>query len=177
MTTTRFTISFVLLSVLIISSLSLAQEGTYVWNEITSPALEGNLIGDPATRPFVVYLPPGYETSTKRYPVFYYLHGYTQRVEEPLGMRTQLDRMIANGETGEMIGVAVDASNRFRGSWYLSSATIGDYETYITRDIVEYVDTHYRTMPERESRGITGYSMGGGGAMHLGLTFPDVFQL
>ena len=170
----RFEAGLALLFVLIAPSLSLAQEGTIVWDEITSPALEGNLIGDPATRPFMVYLPPGYETSEKRYPVFYYLHGYTEGAGSG-GMKLVLDRMIASGEMEEMIGVAVDGSNRFLGSQYQSSATIGDYETYIARDLVAYVDTHYRTMPDRVSRGITGYSMGGGGAIHLGLTFPDVF--
>ena len=55
---------------------SMAQaEGTLEWGEITSPALEGNLLGDTATRPVAVYLPPSYETSEKRYPVIFGIHG------------------------------------------------------------------------------------------------------
>lgn len=56
-------------------TISQISKGTLKWGEITSPALEGNLLGDPARRSFAVYLPPSYETSQKRYPAFYMLHG------------------------------------------------------------------------------------------------------
>jgi len=83
-------------------------------------------------------------------------------------MKPKLDGMIRNGEIGEMIAVFIDGGN----SWY-----VGEYEPYIARDLVQYVDGHYRTIPHRSSRGITGYSMGGIGAMHLALKFPEVFAV
>ncbi|MBI2501700.1 MAG: T9SS type A sorting domain-containing protein [Candidatus Latescibacteria bacterium] len=58
---------------------------------------------------------------------------------------------------------------------YLSSKVIGDYETYIAKDLVAYIDSHYRTFAHRYARGITGFSMGGYGAMHLALKYPEVF--
>jgi S-formylglutathione hydrolase FrmB len=76
-----------------------------------------------------------------------------------------------------MIVVFVDGSNRLGGAWYLSSPTVGDYETYITKELVSEVDSKYRTLPSRDSRGITGCSMGGDGAAHLALTYPDVFSV
>lgn len=164
-----------LLLVLIMQSVAISQEGTLEKGEITSPALEGNLLGDPATRSFYVYLPPSYETSEKRYPAFYMLHGTWETAESHTGMRHTIDRMIRNGEIGEMIAVFVDANNRLHASYYFNSVTLGDYETYITKDLVNYVDGHYRTIPHRSSRGITGFSMGGYGAMHLALKFPDIF--
>jgi S-formylglutathione hydrolase FrmB len=76
-----------------------------------------------------------------------------------------------------MILVLPDGNNKFQGSNYLSSPTIGDYETYIARELVAQVDAKYRTIAQRDSRGITGCSMGGDGAMHLALTFPDVYSV
>jgi S-formylglutathione hydrolase FrmB len=83
--------------------------------------------------------------------------------------------MIESGEAEEMIIVLVDGSNRFGGSWYLSSPTIGDYESYIASELVDHIDANYRTIPDRDSRGITGCSMGGDGSIHLALKYPDVF--
>jgi predicted esterase len=83
--------------------------------------------------------------------------------------------MIRKGRIKEMIVVFVDGNNKFRGSRYKSSITIGDYETYITSDLVNHIDANYRTIAHRNSRGITGYSMGGVGAMHLALKYPEAF--
>ena len=166
-----------LLFVLILPSLLLAQDekGTIERVEITSPALESNLIGDSATRPLWVYLPPNYETSDKRYPVFYRLDAYGQ--DGRLLSTNVIDRLIQDGEIGEMVGVYLGGSNRFAGSFYINSSTNGDWGTYIVRDVVEYIDTHYRTISHRDSRGIDGFSMGGFGSMHLALKYPDVFSV
>src|SRR5581483_4055375 len=61
------------------------------------------------------------------------------------------------------------------GSMYSSSVTTGDFETYIARDVVTYIDAHYRTIPERTSRGLVGHSMGGYGATRIGMKHADVF--
>jgi len=90
-------------------------------------------------------------------------------------MRPTIDSMTQEGKIKEMIVVFVDGNNKFRGCHYQSSITIGDYETYITADLVEHIDANYRTIAHRNSRGITGYSMGGRGAIHLALKFPETF--
>jgi enterochelin esterase-like enzyme len=92
-----------------------------------------------------------------------------------LDFQEKMDAMIQNGDVPEMIVVMPDASNVFKGSFYMNSPTIGDYATYITSNLVDWVDTHYRTIPQQEARGITGCSMGGLGAVRLGLQFPQVF--
>ena len=76
-----------------------------------------------------------------------------------------------------MIFVSPDASNALGASLFRSSVTIGDYETYITQELVDYVDSHYRTLANRENRGIAGCSNGGDGAMHLALKYPDVYSV
>jgi S-formylglutathione hydrolase FrmB len=155
---------------------------------ITSSALMNNLYGDPATRSVRVYLPPSYDTSSRRYPVVYALHGYlndetqlayggTSDYGTAKSLQAALDKMIWERSIGEMIVVFPNATNKLFGSFYLSSPVIGDYETYIVKDLVELIDTRYRTLPTRESRAVTGFSMGGWGTMHLALKFPDVFSV
>ena len=146
--------------------------------EITSQALAGNLLGDPATRNFYVLLPPSYNTSDKLYPVVYVLHWYTGQYRSMVGsVKDPYETALREGDVQEMIFVFPDAYNKLAGSLYLSSPTIGDYETYITRELVDTIDANYRTIKHRDSRGITGCSMGGDGSIYLALKYPDVFSV
>ena len=146
------------------------------WPPIIWPTLTENLIGEDGSKVIRVYLPPSYDFTEKRYPVIYVLHGFNGDSESlTRKMKSAMDRMILSEEIQEAIAVFVDGSNRFGGSQYLSSPTIGDYETYIRRDLVNFIDKQYRTIPHRDSRGITGFSMGGYGSMHLSLKYPEVF--
>ena len=148
------------------------------FGKITSQALAGNLLGDPTTRTYYVLLPPDYAASEKRYPVVYVLHGFTgdatSLVED---FRDSYQAALNEGDVQEMIFVFPDASNKLGGSQYLSSPTIGDYETYLTQEMVKEIDATYRTLPERTSRGITGCSMGGDGSIYLALKYPSVFTV
>ena len=75
----------------------------------------------------------------------------------------------------EMIVVLPDSKTLHNGSMYSSSVTTGDFELFIARDLVGYIDAHYRTIPERQSRGLVGHSMGGYGATRIGMKHSDVF--
>ena len=147
-------------------------------DQITSQALAGNLLGDPATRQFNVILPPDYATVETHYPVVYVLHAYDSDENSlPWDLKAAMEALLKTGAVGEMILVFPDASNALRGSMYLSSPTIGDYATYIAQELVDYVDSHYRTLPQSESRGITGCWNGGDGALHLALRYPTIFSV
>ena len=74
-----------------------------------------------------------------------------------------------------MIVVLPDSKTVHNGSMYSSSVTTGDFENYVARDIVSYIDAHYRTIAARESRGLVGHSMGGYGATRIAMKHPDVF--
>ncbi|MHC4371278.1 MAG: alpha/beta fold hydrolase, partial [Planctomycetota bacterium] len=166
-------------------------EGLVV-DQITSPSLEGNLLGDPATREVIVYLPPSYDQGGN-FPVVYLLHGYTGNARTFVsdaytgfywpaesdfpegGIYSLLNDLIAAGDLKEMIVVMPDASNLYGGSWYANSELTGNYEDYIVEDLVGYIDSNYRTVPSRDSRAIVGHSMGGHGAMKLAMKHPDVF--
>ncbi|MCB9120277.1 MAG: alpha/beta hydrolase-fold protein [Caldilinea sp.] len=142
----------------------------------TSQALAGNLLGDPTERGVYVVLPSDYATSDKRYPVVYVLHGYTgNETSDYAEFQRVQQSALRRGTVEEMILVFPSAYNRLGGSMYLSNATIGDYETYLTQDLVNYIDTTYRTIADRNSRGITGCSMGADGALHLALKYPSVY--
>ncbi len=149
---------------------------------ITSLALKDNKLGDPDTRNIVIYLPTGYESSDKVYPAIYLLHGFggnersfIDEVGEKFAVFL-LDTMIENDVLKEVIIVMPNARNKYGGSYYLNSELIGNYEDYIVKEIVDYIDSNYRTMKDREARAIAGASMGGYGGITLAMKHPEIFS-
>ena len=169
-----------------------------VEDEITSISLQGNFIKDPATRKMMIYLPPSY-VKGGNFPVVYLLHGTpvsetaylneqnwlnlvgTLLSEGPdfpeNGFKGMIDSLIAQGKMKEMIIVMPDAGCTYTLSWYSNSVLNGNYEDYIVNDLVSYIDSHYRTIPNRDNRAIVGHCMGGYGAMKLAMKHPDVFGM
>jgi enterochelin esterase-like enzyme len=145
---------------------------------IHGAALAGNLEGNPPDRQAIVFLPPSYEKeAARRYPVLYALHGYSIGAEQwtaEIRVPQTIEGAFAQG-AAEMIVVLPDSRTAHNGSMYSSSVTTGDFERFIARDVVAYVDARYRTIPERASRGLVGHSMGGYGAIRIGMKHPDVF--
>ncbi len=143
-------------------------------------SLEGNLSGDTADRTVKVYLPPGYaKHRQRRYPVVYFLHGILARADNYVALLAwpqSIDRAIAKGKLQEMIFVLPDAMNPYGGSMYSNSIVTGDWESFVARDLVSYIDAHYRTVARREARGLSGHSMGGYGTLRIGMKYPDVFS-
>src|SRR5581483_772165 len=148
--------------------------------KVHGKSLEGNLEGDDTDRDVAVYLPPSYSTArNRRYPVVYLLHGYGRTAYDwyPfIGLPEAMDRDIAARTAREMILVIPDANTLYGGSMYSSSPISGDWETYITHDLVAYIDSHYRTIANRNSRGLGGHSMGGYGVWRLAMKYPDVYS-
>jgi S-formylglutathione hydrolase FrmB len=169
--------------------------GKLITDTITSPSLKGNLLGDPATRNMVVYLPPGYDTSGERYPVVYLIPGpgFTERywpyndsgilpvwITPPTdfpkdGFVSMIDELITTGKVQPIIIVMLNLDAKYGGSWGANSALNGNHEDYVINDIVPYIDATYRTLSSRDSRAIGGLCMGGYVAMYLGMRHPDVF--
>lgn len=146
--------------------------------KVHGPALEGNLEGDAVDRDVLVFLPPGYaKDKRRRYPVVYALHGYSIGAEQwskEIHVPQTIEGAFAEGAK-EMIVVLPDSKTVHNGSMYSSSVTTGDFEQFIARDLVAYIDAHYRTIPNRLSRGLVGHSMGGYGATRIGMKHADVF--
>jgi len=145
---------------------------------IHGKALEGNLEGNAVDRTVLVILPPSYVAErNRRYPVVYALHGYSIGAEQwsqEIHVPQTVEGAFAKGAR-EMIVVLPDSKTVHNGSMYSSSVTTGDFENFIARDVVSYIDAHYRTMPNRSSRGLVGHSMGGYGASRIGMKHADEF--
>ncbi len=147
-------------------------------------SLEGNLDGDSPDRDVSIYLPPSYKTEkNRRYPVVYMLHGFTDDdakwfglVKHWINLPEVINKALDDGKTREMIVVMPNAFTRFKGSMYSNSVTVGDWETFITKELVSYIDAHYRTLAQAASRGLAGHSMGGYGTLRLGMKSTDVFS-
>lgn len=146
--------------------------------KIHGAALEGNLEANAVDRDVLVFLPPSYAKEKKRrYPVVYALHGYSIGAEQwskEIHVPQTIEGAFAKGAQ-EMIVVLPDSKTVHNGSMYSSSVTTGDFEQFIARDVVAYIDAHYRTIPKRTSRGLVGHSMGGYGASRIGMKHSDVF--
>jgi len=146
--------------------------------KVHGASLEGNLEGDAVDRDVFVFLPPGYShDKQRRYPVVYALHGYSIGAEQwthEIHVPQTVEGAFAQGAK-EMIVVLPDSKTVHNGSMYSSSVTTGDFEKFISHDLVTYIDAHYRTIPDRMSRGLVGHSMGGYGATRIGMKHSDVF--
>lgn len=152
---------------------------------VHSPGLENNLLGDNPEREVRVYLPPDYfENTSKQYPVIYLLHGFIadhntwwegELGEVNINIKEILDELITNEVIPPIIVAAPNSRNRCFGSKYTNSSTSGQWEDFITQDVITYIDSNFRTLAQRESRGIAGHSMGGKGAFTIAMKHPELF--
>jgi enterochelin esterase-like enzyme len=142
---------------------------------LPAPSLDGNLLGDPSEIDVAVQIPASYIADPiRRYPVVYFLAGYDESpTVAPIAV--ELDRLVAAGQSPEMILVGVSGDNALGGSFYVDSPVSGRWASAIVDDVVTAIDQRYRTLPAPESRGIAGFSMGGYGALALAMDHPDVF--
>jgi putative tributyrin esterase len=133
-----------------------------------------------ARKTCLVYVPAGYETSRDRhYPVIYLLHGmYNYETDWTLrgDAHKLLDRLIEEGSLRPSIVVMPNDGGYGHGTFYTDWYDgTGNFEQYIIHDLVPFIDSELRTVAERSSRVIAGYSMGGFGAVSLALRNPDLF--
>jgi hypothetical protein len=148
----------------------------------SSQLLRDNPLGDSAERPLWVYVPPGYDDSDTRYPAVYVIQGYTGHVgvwanRQPYRQPfiETADAVFAGGKVPGCVVVYVDAWSKYGGSQFVDSPGTGRYHSYLCDEIVPWVDAHYRTIADRESRAISGHSSGGFGAMITPMLRPDLF--
>ncbi|TFH55517.1 MAG: alpha/beta hydrolase, partial [Candidatus Zixiibacteriota bacterium] len=151
-------------------------------DRIPAPSLAGNLFGDSTQQPIAIYLPPSYGTSKARYPVIYFLPGFGDGITlfldgtyQGFKLQEAMDSLIRVGAIKEMIVVIVNGRNRLGGSFYTNSPATGNWEIFIFKGLVTFINNHYRTVLSPGSRGIAGHSMGGSGALSLGMRHPDIF--
>jgi S-formylglutathione hydrolase FrmB len=162
---------------------SFEPRGRFEEHVFESEALEGNPLGDPHRRPLWVYLPPGYdEAPDERFPSVYLIQGLTGQLDmwrnrTPFrkNMPELVDDLFADPTTPPAVVVWVDCWTSIGGSQFLDSPGTGNYLTYLCDEVVPWVDATYRTLAERDHRGIQGKSSGGYGAMVVPMLRPDVW--
>lgn len=158
-------------------------EGTVKLLKHQSEVLKNNPLGDKSEREIYVYLPPEYD-GEKRFPVVYCLTGFTGRGKMFLNdsaftpnLAQRMDKLIDSGIAKQMILVMPDCFTHFGGSQYLNSTATGNYEDYLTQELVEFIDENLATIPDKNSRAVMGKSSGGYGAMICGMRHSDTFGL
>jgi len=126
---------------------------------------------------YAIYLPPSYATSTKKYPVLYFLHGLNEnemRWSTRGGADLALDKLVGEGKIGEFIVAlpAVDSQ-----SFYTNARNGGaPWEDVVVKEFIPMVESTYRVNATRATRAISGISMGGYGSLKIAMKHPDMFS-
>jgi enterochelin esterase-like enzyme len=152
--------------------------GKVVFEKILATSLKENKGGENPLRSVAVYLPPGYDTGTRHYPVIYYLHGFQMNDTmfiKGAQFNKLMDEAILSGKIRPAILVIPNEYTIFQGSFYTNSSLTGNWEDFTAKELVGFIDKKYRTISDRNSRGLAGISMGGYGTLKLGMLYPDVF--
>ena len=181
----RWLAGLIYLVVTLLPESVLAADGKLLTIKVHGASLEGNLLGESPDRDVSVYLPPSYDSEPgQRYPTLYLLHGigdtdktWTQGGENWGAIQHSMDRLIGKGLIGEMIVVMPNEMTQYAGSFYTNSSVTGRWEDFTVRELVAYIDSNYRTLARVASRGVAGHSMGGYGAIKLGMKHPEVYSV
>jgi S-formylglutathione hydrolase FrmB len=136
-------------------------------------SMPSKILGHPVA--YCVILPRGYDTDpTARYPVLYFLHGLGGNEQELLesGGMNEIEDLRAADKTSEFLVVAPNGGRSF----FINSRDGRlRYEDFFIKEFLPFIESHYRIEAVRKDRGITGVSMGGYGALRLGLKYPELF--
>jgi enterochelin esterase-like enzyme len=127
-------------------------------------------------RNYTVYLPPGYETSERSYPVLYLLHGATDNHTGWVQFGEVLhitDKAIREGKATPMIIIMPDADRKVMGYFDVPG---WDYEKFMFEEFIPHVEQKYRIKSQKRFRAIAGLSMGGGGTFIYALHHPEMFS-
>jgi len=148
--------------------------------------LARNMLGDSAEHDLYVYVPRGYEDSDRRYATAFLLHAFGESAATVVSPDTSgerwhppiedvLDPVFGRMGVPPMIVVIPDGNCRWGCGQWIDSPVSGFFGSYVTKDVVSYVDANYRTIPAAASRGVFGFSSGGMGAWNVVSQHPDVF--
>jgi len=152
--------------------------------EIESEVLRGNALGDPNVRPLWVYVPPGYDDDPeRRFPCVYVIQGLMGQLDMWCNREAfrpsypeNIDELFGSDEAPPTLVAFVDCWTSIGGSQFLNSPATGRYQDFLCDEVVAFVDGRYRTIPDRDNRGIQGKSSGGYGALVTPMLRPDVFS-
>jgi len=134
------------------------------------------------TQKAVIWLPNDYYMNLDiRHPVIYYLHGAGGNQNESLQFAMHYFSTHAENPLSDSMPAAIIVSpdgscKPYLGSYWVNSALYGNFEDYVISDLIPFIESEFRVMPDKNFRFVTGYSMGGYGSAHLALKHPDKFR-
>ncbi|MBW1297748.1 alpha/beta hydrolase [Aquimarina litoralis] len=163
-----------------VTSAQYRMKGNVVEETIQSTVLRANKIGLNTSRDIKIYLPPGYSSSRKKYPVVYYLHSLFENIDRVVSDQKTpeiIDKSIEKGITKEFVFVVADFSSPTVGSLYENSSTSGLWLDFISKELVPFIDGKYRTISDKDSRAVFGHFMGGRGALKVAMEYPKMFGI
>lgn len=136
---------------------------------ISAPSLTNDIFGRSSTQSYIIRLPNSYNTSDQRYPVIYFLHGFSTNPK-------YFENTFASINFEDVIVVLPSGHHEIVGGTFWENSPItGNWEDYLIYDVVNFTDTNFRTIADRDFRGISGLSMGGYSAINIGIKHPEVF--
>jgi S-formylglutathione hydrolase FrmB len=155
--------------------------GRLIIESFHSRCLEGNPLGDPAVRDIPVYLPEGFDSS-REYPLLVILAGFTGSSLSHLSwmpwgetMPERIERLIAGKNIPPSVALFPDPFTRLGGSQYLNSSAVGDYEDYLTGELIPWARANFHAGLHPETTAVAGKSSGAYGAFVLTAHHPDLF--
>ena len=151
--------------------------------EQRSKQLEGNPLGDPPLRNIAIWTPPGYlEEGSERYPLLVDLAGFTGSGIKHLAwsaftenLPERLDRLVGTGQMKPCIVAMPDGFTSLGGNQYIDSPAVGPWASYLVEELVPFIDDRWRTLAQRDHRGVFGKSSGGYGALVHGMLHSDTW--
>lgn len=160
-----------LVAILVLAATSLHAQILKLDTFMYSPSLDTVKMVD-------VILPPGYNQNPNTYyPVVYYLHGWTGNQDENASLISYMNSYITQGYVEPFIMVKPSSwCEPFEGSFYTNSSLWGNYQDYVTEDVVAWVDSSFRTVPQKSHRGLIGQSMGSYGCLFLPISHPGYYR-
>ncbi|BDI33849.1 esterase [Capsulimonas corticalis] len=143
---------------------------------VPSKSLQGNPLNDPSNRKIAVFLPPQYDNAAVL-PVVYYLPGFGGSPDDAIRDADIWKNSVQNlvDAAAPVVIVVIDGRTRWSCSQYINSPAQGKYADYIAKDVVAFVESHYRVAHGPANRIIAGHSSGGFGALRLGYAYPKIF--
>ena len=155
-------------------------KGTTLIREFRSAILKGNPLNDSHIRELIIYLPPNYKPSNSRgYVTIFCLPGYGSPARTILNIdpfnesiHDRMNRLISRGRLSDMILVHIDCFTKLGGNQYVNSPAIGNYEDYLIKEIIPYIDNNYNC----QHHVVFGKSSGGYGSIMLGAHHPEIFD-
>lgn len=148
--------------------------------EVTSQeikAIQVNLdLEEDGLKSHLVCLPPSYDSSRKKYPIIYFFLGHGSDTGFYQSLFVEAYNRMESGSVEEAILVAVDHYNPLEGSFIYDSPLTGYWETAFIHEVMPFIEDTYRVDDKKEARGIYGHSIGGNSALHIGMTYPELFH-